>query len=83
VVFFVLLALVPAYLWVVSSVRHILQIAVATISFGVWVYSLGGPFEVWGLQDPKVAAVVLVLWTLIPPLFVQPNPQPSPQPSNP
>lgn len=74
VVFFFLLALVPAYLWVVSGVRHLVQIAVATVSYGVWVYSLGGPFELWGFHDPTVAAVVLVLWTLIPPLFVSANP---------
>ncbi|MFN0216194.1 MAG: hypothetical protein ACKVT2_18195, partial [Saprospiraceae bacterium] len=87
VVFSVLLLLVPAYMWVVSSVRHIIQIVIATISFAVWVYSLGGPFEVWGLSDPKVAAVILVLWTLIPPLFVRANPQnpvppPPPPPGN-
>ena len=82
VVFFFFLALVPVYMWVVSSVRHILQIVVATISFGVWVYSLGGPFEVWHLSNPTIASVVLVLWTFVPPLLVSPN-TPAPVPPAP
>ncbi len=83
VVFFFFLALVPVYLWVVSSVRHIIQIVVATISFGVWVYSLGGPFEVWGLQNPTIASVILVLWTFVPPLLISPNTQPPAPPAPP
>jgi hypothetical protein len=75
VVFFFLLALVPAYLWVVSGVRHVVQIIVATLSFVVWVYSLGGPFELWGFHNPVVASVILVLWTLVPPLFISATPQ--------
>lgn len=71
VVFFFLLAFTPVYLWFIGEVRNIVQIGVATVSYVVWVYSLGGPFEVWGCTThPQIAAVVMALWTFIPPLFV-------------
>ena len=70
VVFFILLILTPIYLWKVSNVRYRLQLAISTVSFAVWVYTLGGPFNVWHLYHPDVSSVVLVLWALIPPIFV-------------
>jgi hypothetical protein len=74
VVFFVLLILTPIYLRKISNVTQHLQLLVSTISFAVWVYTLGGPFEVWGLHNAFVAPVLLVLWALIPPLFIQADP---------
>jgi len=71
VVFFVLLVMTPFYLWKVTKVRHLPQIVVTTISFIVWVYTLGGPFVVWGAYYPLVGSVVLVLWSLAIPLFIQ------------
>ncbi len=70
VVFAVLLLLTPVYLWKISNVRHRMQLLISTISFAVWVYLLGGPFVVWNLYDATVAPVFVVLWALIPPLFV-------------
>jgi len=77
VVFFVLLGLTPVYLWRISRVSNLTQLAVTTVSYVVWVYTLGGPFVVWGLYDGMVGSVVLVLWSLIAPLFVAPNPVPA------
>lgn len=75
VVFFFFLAATPAYLWVVSEVRNYVQLAICTVSFVVWVYSLGGPFEWWGWsKHPQIAAVVMVLWTFVPPLLIQAEP---------
>jgi hypothetical protein len=78
VVFFVLLILTPIYLRKISNVTQQLQLLVSTISFVVWVYTLGGPFEVWGLHNAYIAPVVLVLWALIPPLVIQADPVKAP-----
>lgn len=67
-----LLILTPLYLWRLSGVTNGRQLTVTTISFVVWVYSLGGPFVVWEWgYRPKIAGSVLVLWSLITPLLVQ------------
>jgi hypothetical protein len=69
-VFFVLLVLTPLYLWRISKVNNILQLVVTTIAFALWIYTLGGPFVVWGIYDPKIAALLLTTWSLIIPLVV-------------
>jgi hypothetical protein len=71
IVFFALLVMTPLYLWKVSKVHQFTQIVLTTISFVIWVYTLGGPFVVWGAFYPLVGSVVLVLWSLAIPLFVQ------------
>jgi hypothetical protein len=53
IVFFSLLALTPLYLWRVSNVTNVPQIIVTTISYVVWVYTLGGPFSIWGALFPR------------------------------
>ena len=73
----ILLVLVPFYLKLLQNVNRIVQIVITTISFAVWVYSLGGPFREWGLYYAWLSSVILILWTLIVPLFVNPQPQPS------
>jgi hypothetical protein len=75
VVFFALLALTPLYLWRVSNVQNVVQIIVTTISYVVWVYTLGGPFSVWGVYSPAAGSVFLVIWTLAMPLLVPASPQ--------
>lgn len=72
VVFFVLLILVPLYLIFISKVSNKVQVIVTTLAFIIWVYTLGGPFAVWGIYEPKVAAVLLTVWSLVIPLVVQP-----------
>lgn len=70
IVFFVLLILTPIYLKKISKVNNVNQLVVTTISFIIWVYTLGGPFVVWGLYYSLIGSVVLVLWSVIIPLFV-------------
>jgi hypothetical protein len=72
IVFFVLLILTPVYLKKISGVNNVTQLIVTTLSFIIWVYTLGGPFIVWGLYYSIVGSVVLVLWSVIIPLFVSP-----------
>jgi hypothetical protein len=71
VVFFILLVMTPIYLWKIGNVKHKVQLGVATVSFAVWVYTLGSPFYVWKLYHPYISCVLLVLWSLIPPLFIK------------
>jgi len=78
IVSIVLLVLVPFYLWRLHNVQRTSQLMITTISFVVWVYSLGGgPFAVWELYEPWIASVILVLWTLVIPLVVNPKSQPA------
>jgi len=70
VVFFVLLILTPVYLKKISRVNNVTQLMVTTVSFIIWVYTLGGPFIVWGIYYSIIGSVVLVLWSVIIPLFV-------------
>jgi hypothetical protein len=71
----VLLIFTPLYLWRVSGVANTAQLIVSTISFAVWVYSLGGPFAAWGLYQPFISSVILVLWTVAIPVIVYPQKQ--------
>ena len=78
IVSIVLLVLVPFYLWRLHNVQRTSPLMITTISFVVWVYSLGGgPFAVWELYEPWIASVILVLWTLVIPLVVNPKSQPA------
>lgn len=77
IVSIVLLVLVPFYLWRMHNVHRNSQLIVTTISFAVWLYSLGGPFKAWGLYESWIGSVILILWTLIIPLVVNPKSQPA------
>jgi hypothetical protein len=84
VVSLILLILTPFYLAKFEKVTKIPQIAASTFSFLVWVYSLGGgPFIYWGLYKPWIASIILVLWTMIIPMFFKTEPVPAGDNSNP
>ena len=70
-VFFLLLVLTPLYLAKIHDVRGRTQLVLSTLSFVVWVYTLGGPFQMTGWYQPQIASCILVLWTLIVPLFIE------------
>jgi hypothetical protein len=72
----VLLILTPFYLKRFERVANNIQVAFCSFSFIVWVYSLGGggPFVHWNAYDPRIASIVLILWTLAIPLFVSTRP---------
>jgi len=70
-VFFILLTLTPVYLIRIHKVKSTAQVLLTTLSFPVWVYSFGGPFQMSGWYQPQIAACILVLWTVIIPLVVQ------------
>jgi magnesium-transporting ATPase (P-type) len=73
VVAFILLVMTPLYLNRIQKVKRADQVMITTISFVVWLYSLGGPFQFWGLYEAWISSVILVLWTLAVPLFFNPR----------
>lgn len=45
-------------------------VAIATISFGIWLYQMGGAFTLReDLHDPTAASLALLAWTFFVPLF--------------
>jgi hypothetical protein len=50
-------------------VEKISQIVVCSLSFVVWVYSLGGPFVHFNIHEPWISSVLLLLWTTFIPRF--------------
>lgn len=41
------------------------QILVSTVAFAVWAFALGTPFDSLPFYDPRVAAAILIVWTII------------------
>jgi len=78
VVSVILFILVPLYLWRIQDVKRLSQIIFTPISFAIWIYSIGGPFLYWGIYEKWIGSVVLILWTLIVPIVVNPKTQPTP-----
>jgi len=71
VVFCVLLIATPLYLWRVAHVTKKPQLAVSTVSFAVWVFTLGGPFAGLGWYQPAYGALLLPLYTFLIPIMYQ------------
>ncbi|MDT8402683.1 MAG: hypothetical protein RQ743_13395 [Bacteroidales bacterium] len=69
----ILLIMVPFYLISFMSVKGPLQIIFTSLSFLVWVYSIGGPFVYYGIHEAVIGSVLLVLWTLLIPFVVKPE----------
>lgn len=41
------------------------QIIVSTVAFAVWAVALGVPFNTLPFYDPRVAAAILIVWTIV------------------
>ncbi|MDY0297132.1 MAG: hypothetical protein RB296_07430 [Acidobacteriota bacterium] len=65
-----LMVLTPIYLKRFQGVSRPMQLVASTGSFLVWVYTLGGPFVYWGIYFSWLASVLLILWTVTVPLFL-------------
>ena len=68
-----LLIIIPFYLKMIMDVQRRDQWIFTALSFVVWVYWMGGPFQLWGIHIPQVASIILVLWTLLIPLINRPK----------
>jgi hypothetical protein len=69
----VLLAITPLYLSRVMGVRSKPQLIVSTLSLAVWIYAMrGGPVQFIRppFYEPWYGAVLLAIWTLVPPMFL-------------
>jgi len=66
-----LLILTPFYLKKFQNVTNWVQVSITTLSFVIWVYTLGGPFELWGIHEPWIGSIAIVLWTMIVPLVIE------------
>ncbi len=86
IIFAVLLIFTVIYEWRVTTEPQrpaaILQIAIASVAFVIWVYVLGGPFKSFSWYNPIYGSVFAVLYTLgVPFLFTKPHPKPAVAPA--
>lgn len=70
--------LIPFYLVKTQGVKSVWQIVVTEGAFLVWTYTLGDAYQAgriitWDVHNPKIAAVLLLLVTGIPPMFFHPQ----------
>jgi hypothetical protein len=49
-------------------------IAISSIAFIVWVYTLGGPFETFGVHIPYVGSLLVLAMTFFAPIFYKGEP---------
>jgi len=63
---------VPLYLVYVIKIQKPGQLIFSTLSFAVWVFSIGGPFTYISFYQPFIGSIVLILWTLIIPFVYKP-----------
>jgi large subunit ribosomal protein L7/L12 len=59
----------PLYLWRTQQVNKIVQLAVSTAAFGVWVLALGGAFASLSWDEPFLGSLMLVVFTFFAPLI--------------
>lgn len=52
------------------------HVAISCVAFLIWVYTLGGPFEVWGVSVPYIGSLLVLAWTFFVPIFYK-GPRPS------
>jgi hypothetical protein len=45
------------------------HVAISTVAFFIWLYSLGGPFEAYGLHVDYLGWLLVLAWTFFVPLF--------------
>jgi hypothetical protein len=67
-IFFALLVGTWFYLSRVQHVSKSKQLAISTIAFAVWVFSLGGPFTAFSWYSPVYGATLLPLYTFFVPI---------------
>jgi len=45
------------------------HVAISSVSFVLWVYTLGGPFEAYGLHLDYIGSLLVLAWTFFVPLL--------------
>lgn len=74
----IILILIPPYLMKLYNVKGRTQIIFTMLAFIIWVYCLGGPFKIWGIYNSVIGSVILVLFTLVAPIFNLKTPEVAP-----
>ncbi len=73
VVFFLLLVLTPIYMWRMTQEASKSpawdQIIVSFVSFALWVYVIGGPFEALSWYAPQYGSILVAIFTVFVPLI--------------
>jgi hypothetical protein len=57
------------YQWRVLKIEKLVQLAVSTTAFGVWVFALGGAFVSLSWYEPFIGSLTLVIFTFFAPLI--------------
>jgi|SRR5215208_2066691 len=57
------------YQWRVLKIEKVVQLAVSTAAFGVWVFALGGAFASLSWYEPFIGSLALVIFTFFAPLI--------------
>ena len=45
------------------------HVAISTVAFVIWVYTLGGPFAAYNLAVPYIGSLLVLAWTFFVPIF--------------
>jgi len=72
IVFVIIAIITPFYLKSVAKIESAKQIVLCFISFCIWVFTLGGPFDgqmIGGFSPQFLGAIILPIFTLIIPLL--------------
>ena len=63
--YFIFCAITPLYLWRVQKVPKLQQHIISLLSFALWAFTLGGPFEKFNWYNPVYGSVILPVFTLL------------------
>ena len=69
----IMLVLIPFYLRRLYDVKRLGQIIYIMVAFIIWIYTLGEPFQHWGIWQEWIGSALLILYTLTIPLFYHPR----------
>ncbi len=45
------------------------HVAISSVAFVIWVYSIGGPFATYGVNVPYIGSLLVLAWTFFVPIF--------------
>ncbi len=45
------------------------HVAISSVAFVIWVYSIGGPFAAYGIGTPYIGSLLVLAWTFFVPIF--------------
>lgn len=46
-----------------------IHVAISSVAFVIWVYSIGGPFAAYGIATPYIGSLLVLAWTFFVPIF--------------